>query len=277
MERFLVNYLSERTKVEYRRDLRYWRGWLDGRSLPLLNPGPSAASEWIAHMRTKRLADATLARKTSVISMFYRWARHDGLTTADPLPFKRPTVHSDDVSRLGLDLAVVVRVLAEARPGREQAFILLLFRSALRVSEALGADVRDVRTMRGRRVIAVMGKGRRPRTVPVPVPAAAALDAYLAGRATGPLFVTRTGRRWNHRYAYDLVRRVGKRAGVVVHPHLFRHTAITLMLDAGEPLDRVQEAAGHADPRTTVAYAKARRRLDTSALHGLARLLDGES
>jgi len=86
--------------------------------------------------------------------------------------------------------------------------------------------------------------------------------------------VTSTGRRWARGDAWETVARIGTRAGITApHPHAFRRTAVTLMLDAGVPLDRVQAVVGHASPATTMAYARARVRLDACPVYDLARYL----
>ena len=61
-----------------------------------------------------------------------------------------------------------------------------------------------------------------------------------------------------------VVRRIARRAGITkrVGPHTLRHAFITAALDAGVPLRDVQEAASHADPRTTMRYDRARKNLD---------------
>ena len=58
-----------------------------------------------------------------------------------------------------------------------------------------------------------------------------------------------------------VVRRVARRAGITkpVGPHTLRHAFITAALDAGVPLRDVQEAASHADPRTTMRYDNSRK------------------
>jgi hypothetical protein len=108
----------------------------------------------------------------------------------------------------------------------------------LRVSEALGADVTDLAEQRGHRVVRVMGKGGRPRTVPLPAQVVCAIEAYLNGRTAGPLFVTRSGRRWSRRDAWETVAAIGRRACVAqLHPHTFRHKAATLMQVGGVAAD----------------------------------------
>jgi integrase/recombinase XerD len=75
------------------------------------------------------------------------------------------------------------------------------------------------------------------------------------------------------------VRRVAHRAGIAkrVGPHTLRHAFITAALDAGVPLRDVQEAASHADPRTTMRYDRARVSLDRHATYIVATFLAGAS
>ena len=77
--------------------------------------------------------------------------------------------------------------------------------------------------------------------------------------------------------AARIVRRLAKRAGIDkrVTPHTLRHAFITAALDAGVPLRDVQEAASHADPRTTMRYDRARGSLDRHATYIVATYLAG--
>jgi site-specific recombinase XerD len=77
--------------------------------------------------------------------------------------------------------------------------------------------------------------------------------------------------------ASRIVRRVARRASVdkPIGPHTLRHAFITAALDAGVPLRDVQEAASHADPRTTMRYDRARVSLDRHATYIVAAYLAG--
>jgi integrase len=77
--------------------------------------------------------------------------------------------------------------------------------------------------------------------------------------------------------AARIVRRVTRRAGISkqVSPHTLRHAFITAALDAGVPLRDVQEAASHADPRTTMRYDRARTSLDRHATYIVATYIAG--
>lgn len=83
------------------------------------------------------------------------------------------------------------------------------------------------------------------------------------------------------RYAADrTVKRLAKRAGITkrISPHSLRHSFfITAALDAGVPLRDVEEAASHADPRTTMRYDRARQSLDRHATYIVAAFVAGAS
>jgi integrase len=101
-------------------------------------------------------------------------------------------------------------------------------------------------------------------TIPLAPRTARAIDLAIGERTDGPVFLTADGRRLDRHGAGRVVRKVARRAGIgkAVTPHTLRHAFITAALDAGVPLRDVQEAASHADPRTTIRYDRARGSLD---------------
>jgi site-specific recombinase XerD len=106
---------------------------------------------------------------------------------------------------------------------------------------------------------------------------ARAIDLAIGERTDGPLFIAADGQRLDRHGAARIVRRVTRRAGIAKHvsPHTLRHAFITAALDAGVPLRDVQEAASHADPRTTMRYDRARTSLDRHATYIVAAFIAG--
>jgi integrase len=90
-------------------------------------------------------------------------------------------------------------VAAAADGLRSTTLVTLLLHNGLRIDEALSRDVEHLQTERGHRVLRLHRKGGRVATAALAAPTARALDAYLAGRQTGPIFTTRTGRRMDGR------------------------------------------------------------------------------
>jgi integrase len=172
--------------------------------------------------------------------------------------------------------------------------VLLL--TGARIGEVTGADLEDLGTDRGHRVLWVTRKGGRRQALGIPAPAVQRLEAYLAARGDlaslpavpGPpgaarprraLFATGSGARLFPADVWHLIRRLGTSAGLpgdlVRHlgPHAMRHSFATLYLDAGGSLRDLQDAMGHADPRTTRRYDRARYNLDRSPGYVLAGYL----
>jgi integrase/recombinase XerD len=145
----------------------------------------------------------------------------------------------------------------------------LLALNGLRASEAIGANIEALGMERGNRTLTVLRKGGKTVTVPLAPRTARAVDLAVGERAAGPIFVAGDGRRLDRHGAARIVRRVARRARIVkpIGPHTLRHAFITAALDAGVPLRDVQEAASHADPRTTMRYDRARVSLDRHATY----------
>jgi len=114
-------------------------------------------------------------------------------------------------------------------------------------------------------------------TIPLAPGTARAIDLAVGERTAGPLFTAGDGRRLDRHGAARVVRRVTRRAGIAKHvgPHTLRHAFITAALGAGVPLRDVQEAASHADPRTTMRYDRARISLDRHATYIVATCVAG--
>jgi integrase len=187
---------------------------------------------------------------------------------------------------IGLDGNEVGGLLVAAGlgPAAEHALISLLALNGLRVPEAIGANIEALGMERGHRTLTVLPKGGKTVTVPLAPRTARAADLAVGERAAGPIFTAGNGRRLDRHGAARVVRRVAKRAGIVKPigphtphptPHTLRHAFITAALDAGVPLRDVQEAASHADPRTTMRYDRARVSLDRHATYIVSTYIAG--
>jgi len=153
----------------------------------------------------------------------------------------------------------------------------LLALNGLRVSEATGADIEHLGLERGHRTLTITRKGGKIVTIPLAPRTARAIDLAIGERTEGPVFVAADGRRLDRHGAWRIVRRTARRAriGKAVTPHTLRHAFITAALDAWVPLRDVQEAASHADPRTTMRYDRARGSLDRHATYIVAAYVAG--
>ena len=170
-------------------------------------------------------------------------------------------------------------VAAGLGSARDHALVSLLALNGLRVSEAIGANIAALGLERGHRTLLVLRKGGKTATVPLAPRVARAIDLAIGERSDGPIFIEPNGERLDRHAAGRIVRRIARRAGITkrVGPHTLRHAFITAALDAGVPLRDVQEAASHADPRTTMRYDRGRQSLDRHATYIVATFIAGAS
>jgi len=222
---------------------------------------------WLAHNRTRGAGRATIARRAAAARSFTRWLRRSGLTPEDVgLRLVSPKAHRtlpDVLAPAQARAALESTAGAEEPVGLRDAVVLeLLYASGIRVSELVGLDVDDVD--RGRRLLRVLGKGRKERSVPYGVPAEHALDAWLTrGRPalatpdSGPaLLLGARGRRLDPREVRRTVHTAvaGTPGAPDIGPHGLRHSAATHVLEGGADLRSVQELLGHASLATTQIY-----------------------
>jgi integrase/recombinase XerD len=277
---FLRSY-GKSTRQSYHRDLRTWFTYCADNGIAPLMASRDDVSTFALHMdETDGLSPATRARRLSTLSGFYQWATDENVIARNPVVrVKRPKVGTDSQST-GLDKSELSAILTSAALDgpRSHALVLLLGFNGLRISEALQADVTDLTTERGHHVIRITRKGGKTATVPLAPRTADAIDLMLDGRTTGPLFATAKGTRLDRVAAWRVIRKLARRAVPAkadsLHPHDFRHAFVTLSLDADVPLHEVQDAAGHADPRTTQRYNRARHSLDKHPTYALAGMVE---
>jgi len=151
-----------------------------------------------------------------------------------------------------------VRVLTESvncsRNGRrDRLLILLLFKIGLRISEALKLTPSSIQTFKGKPVLSVMGKGKKPRLVACPERLAEKLKSYAYEKKIGRkerLFPINRSRAW------QIIKEASIKAGLKkrVYPHLLRHSdAIERLRQKGNP-KALQLHLGHSSTVMTMRY-----------------------
>ncbi|MEH1099896.1 tyrosine-type recombinase/integrase [Micromonospora sp. CPCC 205561] len=282
--------LSEHTRDAYRRDVAGWLAWCAAHELDPLRANFLHVNEYARELEStlgarsgKPLTPATVARRLSALSSWYDFLVKLRAVEANPVSgADRPRIDRDHSATVGLTPEEVDALLAAAEAdtgptaARNRAAIALLADLGLRVGELVSLDLSDLGAERGHRSVRFVGKGGKPRRRALTPGTAYAVDAYLAQRAaalgvavpdlTGPLLVTATGARLDRHAVFRLVRRLARDAGIAawarLSPHSLRHAFATTARAEGVPLEDVQDAMGHADPRTTRRYDRDRHNLD---------------
>ena len=317
---WLRNQGSDATRRGYYRDLA---GWLDYCTRTGLDPRAARRADiddWSVAMtvnvggRSRPPSAATRARRLAAVSSWYTYLQSNDVTDRNPtLLVKRPSsaqIAATARKAPTLSVAETAQLLdtAEGRAvdqgteaaWRDAAVIALLFYTALRVSAFTGADLTDLDTEAGYRVLWYRAKGRGPDGrdyVRLDGELCRVLDAYLAVRAgrhpdgftpPGPLLATTPhpydpakpgDKRLTQRDVTNILRRQAERAGLPaaarLSPHSGRRTVITALLGNDVPLAKVQDLAGHADPRTTRGYDDTNHKLASSPVTDLTRIIAG--
>jgi len=223
---------------------------------------------WLAQEAGTGSVNATRARHLSAVRSLYRYlARRHGIANPAPGLLGTPRARAPVPRALSAPQALSVAAdigdasLGAATPqvqARDAALFTLLYGCGLRISEALGLDVRDAPAGGG--VLRVLGKGRKERMVPLLPVVDAALMAWLAlhpdRRPEAPLFVGVKGGRLNPRIAQLTLEHYRNLAGLPAHatPHALRHSFATHLLAGGADLRSIQELLGHASLSTTQRY-----------------------
>lgn len=270
---------SDHTRAAYIRDVGWWVAWCLAAGAEVPSPSTAAADVYMAELKASGLARATIGRRVAAVSSWYTYLVREQCAAVNPFDgAERPRLDTSASATRGMSREQMSALLVHAaqhETARTHALLWLMFATAGRIGSVLAARVRDLGQDRGHQVIDLTVKGGTTKRFVVPPAALAAIDDYLAERGHPPdglLFVTRTGRGLGQPYAWKLVNRVARAARITykISPHSFRHSAITIALSDGRPLHVVQDFAGHADPRTTRRYDRARDSLDRSPAYELA-------
>lgn len=296
------------TRDAYRRDLQSWAAFCDQRGQhPLLARKPDADlfGAWLQDPSGPRLTASSAARRMAAVSSWYRYLVACDLHERNPFSAaERPRVDRDYSATAFLDEPSAKRLIraAENHRGvtglRDAAMIRLMLQLGIRVTEVCALTTDSLGTTGGQRTVTIHGKGGKRVVRALPPAAGEAVDRYLAARdATRPataalepaaadtrpdgttkhLFTTETGRAVDRTHLFKLVRRLAREADLPhpdsITPHSLRHTFATLATERGADLDDLQDAMGHADPRTTRRYQRSARRLERDPAHLVAAAL----
>ena len=268
--------LSDHTLGAYRRDLRRYAAFLEGRGVGSLAAVQEAdVTAYVEALRSgadggSALSPSSTNRAVVAVRGWHRFEVREGRSTDDPAAQVRP---AGAVKRLPKAISVddVEKLLAGASGAegvlglRDRALIEVLYGTGARISEAVGLSVDDVELVPGTASVRLFGKGRKERVVPVGRFAVEALEAYLVrsrpvlaghGRGNAALFLNQRGNPLSRQSAWAVLQDAAERGGLTAHisPHTLRHSYATHLLAGGADVRVVQELLGHASVTTTQIY-----------------------
>jgi integrase/recombinase XerD len=267
---------SRNTIVSYRLDIGRYVRFLEGHDVT--RPDQVAerhVTAFLDTLRSAKLSPRSISRCISSLNGFHKFLLGEGTATVNPmegidqpkLQRSLPDVHSP------AEVDSILAQFDEAPPRaserrrrlilRDRAILEVLYATGMRVSELITLKQRDVHTGEG--IVRVFGKGSRERIVPIGKSALRWIGTYRSGcravlemRGGGQdtLFLNARGRPMTRMAIWKIVQASTKSAGIAkeVHPHTFRHSFATHLLEGGADLRAVQEMLGHSDISTTQIY-----------------------
>lgn len=260
--------LSDNTAKSYQSDLKRLLEYAEEKKLDDWSKITNKTlAEFFEAQRKDDLTSATTARYMTSFKKFFQFLEDNKFIEKNPtltlgkvkLSRKLPSVLSVEEIEKILDAPNV-----EDKTGlRDKAILEMFYSSGLRVSELINLKINDLYFEE--EVVRVFGKGSKERIVPMGSSAISWMKKYLLtsrplfekkDKSQGFVFLNNRGTKISRMTIWKLVDYYGKEAGLQkeIHPHLFRHSFATHLLEGGADLRAVQEMLGHSDISTTQIY-----------------------
>jgi len=203
------------------------------------------------------LKTSSISKKLSVLKSMFGWLANEGVISKDTASKIKPPKKEKRVPK-ALTIEELEMIREACVTSRERALIEVYYATGARLSEVQQLNRQDIDYQA--MSVLVVGKGDKERTVYFSFKAMYHLKKYLMRRTdrVDALFITQRQpyRRLSNKGIQREIKIIAARSEVKknVHPHVFRHTFATLMLQNGAGLVAVQKLLGHSDPNTTMTY-----------------------
>jgi len=260
--------LAETTIVAYEHDIRQFAGFLANRAMTAFPQATLAvARDFFVALADVGIGTTSRARYLSSLKHLYRYLVAAGRATADiteAMELPRGKRHLPDALTVD-EMQRLLDVINLSSPGglRNRAMLETMYACGLRVSETATLRQRDI--LAEMEIVRVFGKGSKERIVPIGLSALEWIRRYQA-EARGSLvktsetddilFLNYRGKPLSRMGIWKIINEAATSAGIEkhVHPHMFRHSFATHLIEGGADLRAVQEMLGHADIATTQIY-----------------------
>lgn len=197
-----------------------------------------------------------------IINGFFIWAVNEGIVDKNPCAVIK-SIKKEDKPREALTPVELEYIRKACNNAREKALVDFLYSTACRVSEVTNAKISNI-NWEEHSIKIEHGKGNKTRKTYLNAECEVSLKTYLLTRSdkSDYLFIPLRApiRPLSPRAIQNMINiicdRVKDKLHCHVHPHIFRHTAATIALHNGMPIEQVKQFLGHESIRTTIIYAK---------------------
>ena len=268
-----LNYLliergvAQNTLESYRRDLRRYLAFITQKGLSHFREArPEIIVEYLVLIKSEGLSASSMNRALAALRGLYKYLLMEKQIEQTPLAdielakiwMRLP----DTISRE--EMKVILAQPGDKTPAarRDTAMLELLYATGIRVSELINLKMNSINWQVG--FLTVMGKGSKERIVPIGKTAYDSVRGYvdkarpqlMQKKSLEVLFLNRFGGKFTRQGFWKMVVRYTRKAGLQkkVHPHTFRHSFASHLLEGGADLRAVQVMLGHADISTTQIY-----------------------
>lgn len=260
--------IATNSYLSYCQDLRRYLEFLEAEGITNgVHIKDETIGKFLRSLHERSLSARTVARMLSSVRGFHRYLIGENLTGSDPTENidapRRPKRLPGVLSVAEID--AILRQPDHSKPLglRDRAMLECLYATGMRVSELTALKQSQLLVREG--LVRVVGKGSKERLVPIGTAALKWIRKYqegpraaLAGRGRSGdvLFLNARGSGLSRMAVWNCISRYARAARVTsrVHPHTFRHSFATHLLEGGADLRAVQEMLGHADIGTTQIY-----------------------
>lgn len=260
--------LSEQSVVSYFSDLKKFLSFIEEEKYSDLNTiTAKLISKYFEIMRDLGISSSTTARYLSSVKGFFKYLSSQEYIEKDPAEILSTRITERKLPAV-LSFQEIDKLLqtpnVEERLGlRDKAILELFYSCGLRVSELINLKISDLYF--NDEVIRVLGKGSKQRIVPIGSSAVHWITEYLQKvrivlekkmKSENVIFLNVRGTKLSRMGIWKIVNKYAQEAEIVkeFHPHTFRHSFATHLLEGGADLRAVQEMLGHADISTTQIY-----------------------
>lgn len=222
---------------------------------PLTETTAYDVKTFLAIQKARKIKNVTLENIRSYISTFFNWLENEELIIKSPCRTIKPIKCEYEI-KLPFSKVELDALRSNCSSQKERAIIDVLISSGVRISELMNAKISDI-DFKNLIFHVKNGKGGKDRVTCINEVAATHLQKYLNSRTDicESLFITRLGTRYSTNGFRFLLNQIAQRADVEnVHPHRFRRTFATDLVNRGMDIQEVKRLMGHSDINTTLKY-----------------------